>query len=372
MMMPSLKPVRRSDAAYYILLTLISFGLSVSGTRLYLELTGYPQIGNDVLHIAHALWGGLLLFIATLLPLFFLNRWTYEWSAILSGVGAGLFIDEIGKFITQTNDYFFPFAAPIIYAFFLVTLLVYLQAQRPFSRSPRTEMYRVFETMTEVIDDDVDSVERAHLEQQLVRIANQTERPDLALLAQNLQGFLNSDALRLVPHRPTVRQRITNGAHDLIDRRMGALWLRRCLLISFGLLALGGVGSMLLSVTLFIAPEDIARSIVENERLVQGASSLTWYMVSAILESVITILFILATVLLLRRNDQTAVQLGTWGLLLSLTVVNLLLFYYDQFAGILPTLILLLIYLAVGHYRRYYLGNARAVWGLGLFNLHKH
>jgi hypothetical protein len=25
-------------------------------------VTGYPQIGNSTLHIAHVLWGGLLLF----------------------------------------------------------------------------------------------------------------------------------------------------------------------------------------------------------------------------------------------------------------------------------------------------------------------
>ena len=30
-------------------------------TRLYLELTGYPQIGGGDLHIAHALWGGALM-----------------------------------------------------------------------------------------------------------------------------------------------------------------------------------------------------------------------------------------------------------------------------------------------------------------------
>ncbi len=37
---------------------------TVIATRVYLELTGYPQLGNSVLHIAHALWGGLLLIIA--------------------------------------------------------------------------------------------------------------------------------------------------------------------------------------------------------------------------------------------------------------------------------------------------------------------
>jgi hypothetical protein len=69
-------------------------------------VTGYPQIGNDVLHIAHALWGGLLLLVALMLPLAFANRRFLQASAWLGGVGAGLFIDEVGKFITQANDYF--------------------------------------------------------------------------------------------------------------------------------------------------------------------------------------------------------------------------------------------------------------------------
>ena len=29
-------------------------------TRLYLQLTGYPQVGGGDLHIAHALYGGAL------------------------------------------------------------------------------------------------------------------------------------------------------------------------------------------------------------------------------------------------------------------------------------------------------------------------
>ena len=47
-----------------------------------------------MLHIAHALWGGLLLFVAVLLPLALANRWAIKASALLSGIGIGLFIDE--------------------------------------------------------------------------------------------------------------------------------------------------------------------------------------------------------------------------------------------------------------------------------------
>jgi len=111
------KPVRRRGAERYLQLTVLSFAASVSLTRLVLELTGYPQLGNSTLHIAHVLYGGVILYAASLIPLLYANRWAYTWGAILSGVGVGLFIDEVGKFITQSNDYFFRAAAPIIYAF---------------------------------------------------------------------------------------------------------------------------------------------------------------------------------------------------------------------------------------------------------------
>src|SRR3954447_26074324 len=89
------KPVKREDAEQYLVITLLGFAASVILIRLCLELTGYPQLGNSELHIAHVLWGGLLLFAASLLPLFFANRWVYKVSALLAGVGVGLFIDEV-------------------------------------------------------------------------------------------------------------------------------------------------------------------------------------------------------------------------------------------------------------------------------------
>jgi hypothetical protein len=58
------------------------------------------------------------MFIAVLLPLVLSNLWAIQASALLGGVGIGLFIDEVGKFITQTNDYFFPPAHSLIYGFF--------------------------------------------------------------------------------------------------------------------------------------------------------------------------------------------------------------------------------------------------------------
>ncbi|MDP2966227.1 MAG: hypothetical protein Q8N39_09370 [Pelolinea sp.] len=47
--------VRRYYSERYLLLTLLSFALSVSLTRLFLEIMGYPQLGGSELHFAHVL-----------------------------------------------------------------------------------------------------------------------------------------------------------------------------------------------------------------------------------------------------------------------------------------------------------------------------
>jgi hypothetical protein len=193
------RPVRREGVELYLLLMLLSFGGSVAFTRLFLELTGYPQLGGGSIHIAHVLWGGLLLYLASLLPLILANRWVYVAGAVLAGIGVGLFIDEVGKFITQTNNYFEPLAAPIVYAFFLLSVLLYFRVSRPVPQEPRAELYQVLEAMEEVLDHDLDARERQELELRLKGVAQDDQHPAFSRLARELLEFLRSDQLRLAP-----------------------------------------------------------------------------------------------------------------------------------------------------------------------------
>src|SRR5260221_5496527 len=104
--------------------------------RFFLALTGFPQLGGHGLHIAHMLWGGLFMLASLVALLAFLGRRVQRIAAIVGGIGFGTFIDELGKFITSDNDYFFRPTISLIYCIFVLLFLLgrRIEERAPFSR----------------------------------------------------------------------------------------------------------------------------------------------------------------------------------------------------------------------------------------------
>ncbi len=181
----------REGAERSLLLVIVSFVVAVVGTRWFLQATGYPQVGGGELHIAHMLWGGLALVIAALLGLVVSASWVPAVMAILTGAGTGLFIDEVGKFITASNDYFYPLAAPLIYGLVLALALVFLLVRHREGASPAVSRPA-----------RVSAWEDAHLPRRRYR------RLLVALLLLVGLGWLVSMAIVLAIDTPTLRQLI--------------------------------------------------------------------------------------------------------------------------------------------------------------------
>ncbi len=355
-------PVQRRRAAGYLLITLISFAVSVSGTRLFLEITGFPQLGSGGIHIAHVLWGGLFLFVSALLPLILVNEWAFTLSAVIAGFGIGLFIDEVGKFITQNNDYFHPTAAPIVYVFFLFTVLVFVLVRQRRKISYRAKMYGILEQFNEVLDRDLSADEYDQLMLQLDEVIGEDESKAEIELALSLKAYLESNRGRVVPHDPTVYDMMRN-AWIRFERK----WLNRkrfYRILVIGLLAWGAwalispIGFLVIS----RSPDQLqvfVEQLISN-RLVRNASGLNWFEARILLGGGLGVISIFAAILLIFKAERKAIWIGIIDLLVTLTIVNPLVFYFEQFSTIVLAVFQFVLFILIIRYRKRFLEKEKS------------
>lgn len=348
------KPVRRKGAERYLQLNLLSFAASVTFTRFFLELTGYPQLGNETLHIAHVLYGGVLLYISSLIPLIYANRWAYTWSSVISGVGVGLFIDEVGKFITQNNDYFFPAAAPIIYAFFLTSVLIYRRVTKETPLDTRTELYAVLESLEEAIDHDMDPEEHDELRERLKRIKEKAQNTDLGLLADQILEFVDSEAIHIAPDEPSLYDRAIDRFTDFEGRWLSQGRLRVFIIV--GVLLMGLAASLRLVYYLGVWGDPLAFRDLLQERLaklpVVTSMSMFWATVQVGMEGIVGLILLLSAALLIFGKEKAGLGLGSIGLLIYLVGINLIQFYIDQFSTVANAFIQFLVLQTLYYYQR--------------------
>ncbi|HEU5308665.1 MAG TPA: hypothetical protein VFW97_15160 [Acidimicrobiia bacterium] len=122
--------LRSSESGRRLDLFLVCAVGSVIGNRVFLIITGYPQLGNGTLHISHAIWGALMMVIAIVFSISFLAPNNRTFIAFIGGCGFGWFIDELGKFITRDVNYFFQPTIALIYIVFIAMYLVFRSIER--------------------------------------------------------------------------------------------------------------------------------------------------------------------------------------------------------------------------------------------------
>jgi hypothetical protein len=345
------RPVRREGAEQFLFLTLISFAATVMATRVYLELTGYPRIGGGELHIAHALFGGFFLFAAAILPIVLAGRRVYRTAAVLGGIGIGLFIDEVGKFITTQNDYFYPAAAPLIYATFLLAVLVYLRVRRHTQPDPRSLLLTSLQLMEEAVDDDLQGDERDALRYRLGAAAVQAPLEEQRRLASALLAFVESQELDVAPDAVSRLQPLFDWWAAHRDDWIGGRGARAALLVA---LFISGVRAV---VALGVALSQIGG--------VDPSASTRLFsldMLHLVVEGVAGALLLAGSLLMaLSGEDRLGSSLAEFGLLVSLALADLASFYLRQFATFEVALVHGVLLFGVVAYRRQLRADARAL-----------
>jgi hypothetical protein len=279
---------------------------------------------------------------------------------VFAGAGVGLFIDEVGKFITRANDYFYPGAAPIIYAFFLLTALMYTRLSRRRSTDPRTEMYYVLTALQEVLDQDLEPQEKDRLTARLNAIRQQADDTALSHLAQSLLDFVKSGSAKTVPELP--------GPMEYLRRRL-RVWEERWVserrikaLVVGGLSGLAIMALLRLSQVLaaIFSTQHLEQLIARQ--LILGSFSDTvgaaWFTFRLAIEGIVGLFLLFGAILMLLGRDSRGVTFGYVGLLASLAGVNLLIFYFDQFSTIVLAVVQLSVLINLLYYRRRFVAES--------------
>jgi hypothetical protein len=189
--------IRSTDAKDLVDTFLLLTVTTIIVVRLFLVITGYPQLGGEGLHIAHLLWGGLLMLVALGLTLTLLTRASRWLAAVLGGIGFGLFIDEVGKFVTSDNDYFFRPAYSIMYVVLVLIWLITRRLFRAQSMTPREATANALDYVKESGIRNLSQTERDHA----LELIDRADPSDP--LVQEIRSLL--DHIRTVPPRPPGR-----------------------------------------------------------------------------------------------------------------------------------------------------------------------
>jgi hypothetical protein len=201
--------IGRDGRSGYLVAMAVSFALTVTLTRAFLAASGYPKVGGATFHLAHAVWGGLILIGTSIGPLLYASRRVFTVSAVLSGIGAGLFIDEIGKFITTQNDYFFPLAATLIYIFGLGMVWLAIQVNQKRGLDEATMASACLELLGDVVDRSLTVRELARLNHYAQALQN-ADFPAYREVGTWVQHMVNEYSDVISPREPGRTERVIN------------------------------------------------------------------------------------------------------------------------------------------------------------------
>ena len=319
---------RNSDGPALLETFLVAGVASFLGIRWFLAVTGYPRVGGGGLHVAHMLWGGLLMLVALGMLAVFLDRSVQHLAAVVAGLGFGTFIDEIGKFLTSDNDYFFRPAVALVYVIFVATFLAgrAVVARRPLSS--RESLANALDMLEEHIDRPVSVGDRARIHALLDRVdgspapagtgGTEPGRPGATSLARDIRRHL--DGLPETIDRHGRWEALPARLAAAYERLAGAPWFDRALVagvVAYTAAAVVGVLALALSSPPVGGPETWSVSqFGEAASTLAGAA------------------LVLRGVVALPGGRAAAYHWFMRGLLVWILVTQVFVFYTSQLAGI--------------------------------------
>jgi hypothetical protein len=314
---------RDIDAGAYLETMLVAAVASVLLTRLYLEWAGYPQIGGGGIHLAHLLWGGLLMLVALVLLLATLGKRLKHVSAAVGGLGFGLFVDELGKFVTSDNNYFFQPAIAMIYLTLVVLFLLFRAIDKR-NPSPMELLVNAADHVREVV---LDGATHAEIARGLDLLNRSGARGPVV---DHIRAVLQSAEFE-PEGGPSRLRRFVTWVSGQYDRLVGWQWFQRVVWLVFvGQATIGVLAALaLFAVAVVVWPAALPDLVSrENMQMLPGLG------IGSVATSVLSLGLVTIGVARLRSTRLSAYRWFERSLLVAILVTQVMLFWQDQLAAL--------------------------------------
>lgn len=325
--------IRNIDAGDLIESFLVAAVTSLLGVRFYLSFMGYPRVGFGLagIHIAHMLWGGLFMLVAIILVINFLNKPILRLCAIIGGLGFGLFIDELGKFITRENNYFFQPAILILYSIFILLFLLARMVEKHQIYTQKEYLMNALEMLEEAVLGDMNTEEK-----KLTNSLLQKSDPNNPVVIGLKALMKNIDAVAV---KPSILQRIRRKPSHFYHLLIESPWFTRILVLFF-------VGKSIISLfsipTLFVFLQSHI-DLLSQKRIAELSLAQSGEVVFSTLSS----MFVLLGVGLIGRSRLHAYQMFKRSVLVTIFFTQFFIFYHEQLSAVIGLFFNILILLGL-------------------------
>ena len=272
------------------------------------------------------------MWMGTMISYVFYGGQAKKLSAIVFGVGLGWFVDEIGKYLTKDNDYFFQPAFSLIYIFFIILFLIYRYLEKSVPKDPKAILFQVMDKLEELSEDDLEKSEKIVLLKELKEVQKKGDEKTKSLAFE--LGHLIE---RVVPIEDRadgwmVRfwQTIRRFSYQKVFRRK---WVLRILLVLAVVYAISGMIDSVYILGRF--KENRIFDLWYGDWELLNKTDLRIFTIKALSDGLTSLLFAGGIYWLWRGKKTRGFSFFQYGMLVNIFLTSVFKFYFEQFSGVL-------------------------------------
>lgn len=338
--------IRREDASSLVLQMLIWGVLTVLTTRLFLNIFNSPQVAFGSWHIAHMLWGGLLMLICQLLLLVYYNQKIREIAAVFGGIGWGLFIDEVGKFLTKDNNYLFRPAIIFIYISFVVLFIVFKRLDANKAEDEEAKIYSALSGLGQAIENDLEESEKKII---LKKLPKKSNRTNMNIIVSGIRELIG----KLEPKADNKRFNWMEKWRLIQSFGYSRFYRRKMILIALVIYSGYYAAERLVTGIRIITSQNRIERLLSYyaDYDLFSRSEVIMLGLNVLAELIVAGFFVNGIYNLIRKRWLKGLRNYRYGLTVSILLVSIFRFYFEQFSAVSGLFLDMIVFSWIGYHR---------------------